>query len=578
MSLPTERYGVTIVGAGPVGLLLACELGRRGVPVLVIEERLQLLRHPKANTQSARSMEIYRKLGISRQIRDNGLPSDRRTDVGYFTQLFGRELFRVPLPTSAEAEAMARTGDPRWLTPEPQFRMTQMALEPVLLERARSFPSVKIRFGWRAAALAQDDRGVALTIEDAENGEQRVVKSDYLAGCDGGKSFVRKSLGIRFLGEGGLEMHFLGGRMLATYFRAPALLERFPHADTWMHWVMQPAGRSILLVIDPAAHEFLVHFQLKPDENVADVDFPARLTAILGESVPHEVISSAEWRAGMGLVAERYSAGRCFLVGDAIHLFTPTGGFGLNTGIEDAFNLGWKLAMVCNGIADAAMLDSYEIERRPVGLRNTGYALQLAQSNGRCPVSPALDDEGPEGEAARAATIEHLRSFAWREFDTPGIQLGARYDQSPLIIKEEASIPPDSPTEYSPSGIPGGRLPHVWLQDGTSLFDRLGRDFTLISLGTNREADAWATAAAEIDVELTILHLNAEATLADILGADYILVRPDQHIAWRGGEQTEKPEQILRTALGYGMSEGGAEGLTRIAGENILSANRGGKQ
>jgi len=427
-----------------------------------------------------------------------------------------------------------------------------MEVEPVLLERALSFPSVKIRFGWRAMELVQDDEEVRLTVESVEGHEREQVAADFAVGCDGGRSFLRKALGIRFIGESGLEMDFLGGHMLATYFRAPTLLQRFPHADTWMHWIMQPAGRAILVVIDVSENEFLVHFQLKPDQKPEQIDFAARLEAICGEAVPYQIISSAPWRAGIGLVAERYASGRCFLVGDAVHLFTPTGGFGLNTGIEDAFNLGWKLAAACQGNAGPQLLASYEIERLPIGKRNTHYALELARNNGLCPVSNALDQDGAAGDAARAATTAHLAKFARWEFDTPGVQLGARYDQSPIIFPDGRAAPPDSATEYVPSGVPGGRLPHAWLPDGRSLFDQLGPDFSLICLSGERSKERWRAAAVRAKLELAILDLSEERSLAAILDTEYVLVRPDQHIAWRGEGANADPDSILRGAVGGG--------------------------
>jgi 2-polyprenyl-6-methoxyphenol hydroxylase-like FAD-dependent oxidoreductase len=543
------QTSIVIVGAGPAGLLLACELGTRGIPVVLVEEKREVARHPKANTQSARTMEIYRRHSIARRLRSAGLPPNRNTDVGYFTRLFGHELFRVSMPSPKDAEAAARLEDSRWPTPEPQFRITQMVVDPILLAHARSFDSVEVYFGWSAADLVQDEEGVRLSVKNTETQEARRISADFVVGCDGGRSFVRKALGIRFLGEGGLEMEFLGGRMLATYFRAPTLLEKFPHADTWMHWIMHPSARSILLVIDVHANEFLLHFQLKPDALVSDVDFSLRLEAIIGEALPHEILSSAEWRAGIGLVAERYRVDRCFLLGDAVHLFTPTGGFGLNTGIEDAFNLGWKLAAVCNGGANAALLDSYQIERLPIAKRNAGYALELAQRNGACPVSPDLDQEGPRGEAARAATAAHLAQFARWEFDTPGVQLGARYDGSPIIIPDGGVPPMDSPTVYTPSGVPGGRLPHAWLEDGSSVFDRLGPEFTLLSM-SDGDLRPWSDSAQATGVSLSVLQIPREQRYRSVVGAECVLVRPDQHIAWRGPVNAEDPSSILATVAG----------------------------
>ena len=564
-TMDSNTANVVIVGAGPTGLLLACELGVRGISVILVEEASGPSRHPKSNTQSARSMEIYRRHGISARLRQLGLPRDRNTDVAYFSRLFGYELHRVSLPSLEDAERAVRTGDPRWPTPEPQTRVTQMVVEPLLLERARTFASVEVRYGWKATDLEQDEHGVRLSIQHFDTGQRQRLRGDFLVGGDGGKSFVRKALGIRFLGEGGLEMEFLGGRMLATYFRSPTLLERFPHADTWMHWIMQPSGRAILVLIDRDRHEFLLHFQLKnADENEHTVDFAARLAAVVGESIPHQVLSSAVWRAGLGLVAEHFSKGRCHLVGDAIHLFTPTGGFGLNTGIEDAFNLGWKLAAVCQGVAPRALLDTYEIERRPIALRNTRYALQLTQRNGACPVSAALDDEGAEGAAARAATRTYLQAFARWEFDTPGVQLGARYDGSPLVDAQGASAPMDSPTTYQPSTVPGGRLPHVLLLDGSSLFDRLGPEFTLLQLAPSLDGNAWRSAAAATRIPLTVVDLTDQAAAIALLrtdallGTDALLVRPDQHIAWRG-TATADPKAVLHSAMGRSLTDIGTD-------------------
>ena len=543
-----KQNRVVIVGAGPVGMLLASELGVRGVPVTVLETKSSLIAHPKANTHNARSMEIYRRHDITDRLRSTGLPLDRPTDVGYFTRLFGRELHRVPLPSSIAAQAEVRKPDTRWPTPEPQLRTTQMALEPLLLERARSFPCVDVRFGTTVEALEQDDNGVRVRATN-EAGAAETFGADYAVGCDGGRSFVRKQLGIGFAGEGGLQMDFLGGPMLATYFRAPTLLSRFPHSPAWMHWMMLPSTRSILVTIDPVKHEFLLHVQLGQDD-ATSFDFGERLARVAGEPIPYEIISSAEWRAGIGLVADHYRSGRVFLAGDAVHLFTPTGGFGLNTGIEDAFNLGWKLARACKGDADAALLDSYELERRPIGLRNTAYALSLAAKSGACPVSESLEDPGEEGEAARAATATHLARFVRWEFDTPGIQLGGRYDRSPLIIADEGPLPPDLPEEYVPSGAPGGRLPHIWCRDGSSLFDHLGQEFTMIGLTGEDGAADWEAAAREVGADLIVLSLPDEPKLRALIGADWVLVRPDQYIAWRGSIEEADLTSILATAAG----------------------------
>lgn len=551
--LPKEKFqSVTIAGAGPVGLVLACELGVRGIPVTVLEQQGEHLRHPKANNFSARTMEIFRRHDLSQTIRSQGgLPRDRATDIGYFTSMTGGwELHRVPWPSTADSENIH---DPLWPTPEPVFRTTQMKVEPVLLQHARTFPSVNIRFGVGATGIKEDAEGVVVTALNSVTGETETIRSDYVVGCDGGRSTIRELLNIQLAGEGGLNQEFLGGAMQATYFRAPTLLSLFPHRDTWMHWIMSPMGRGIVVLINAAEAEFLVHFQLAPGDTAGPELFDERFAAMVGQKIPYEIISSAVWRAGLGLVAERYRKGRCFLAGDALHLFTPTGGMGVNTGIEDAFNLGWKLAHVCQGLASPQLLDSYEVERKPIGVRNTGFALSFARNAGGCPVSRHICEDGPEGEAARAETSAYLARCIDLEFVNPGLQLGARYDGSPIVIGDGAPPPPDRSDKYVPSGVPGGRLPHVWLRDGSSLYDHLGQEFTLICLARDEDVSTWRQAGRDLLGGLDVVHLPDESELGELIAARAALVRPDQHIAWRGNPSEVDAHAILSTAIGSSM-------------------------
>lgn len=281
-------------------------------------------------------------------------------------------------------------------------------------------------------------------------------------------------------------------------------------------------------------------------------DVPAALRMVLGAEVSVEIINRSPWLAGYTLVAERMRGGRMFIAGDAAHLFTPTSGMGYNTSIDDAVNLGWKLAAVLRGWGSEALLNSYEDERRPIAQRNTAFAREMADSLGRELVPAELEAPGPQGEAAREAVRHQFQTHAHREFNIPGIQLGLRYTGSPIVASEAERPPPDEPNLYVPSGHPGGRAPHVAAADGSSIHDHFGRDFTLLSLGSASPAEdrAWLASAAALDMPLSCLHWPDPAARA-LYGADRVLIRPDHHIAWRGPVGTGA-EAVLRHATARG--------------------------
>jgi len=238
------------------------------------------------------------------------------------------------------------------------------------------------------------------------------------------------------------------------------------------------------------------------------------------------------------------------IAGDAAHLFTPTTGMGYNTSIDDAVNLGWKLAATLRGWGGPALLDTYEAERRPIAHRNTAFAREMADSLGRGVVSADVEAPGPHGDAARDALRRHFQDHVHREFNIPGVQLGLRYTGSPIVATEAEEPPPDEPNVYRPSGHPGVRAPHVEASDGSSIFDHFGLDFTLLSLGDRPATDdeAWKASAAELGLPLSCLHWPA-AVARSLYGADRILIRPDHHIAWRG-QAGSAPEPVLRRASG----------------------------
>ncbi len=550
---------VAIVGGGPVGLMLACELGAYGVDVALFEQRSGTSRHPKANTHSARSMEFYRRHGISDQLRQRGMPADYPTDAAYFTRLNGHEIARVRLPSKAEALDNAFLGDGVWPTPEPQLRVSQLALEPLLRERAEGFPNVRLAYGRRATELQETDCGVTLTVENELDGRPETVEARFLVGCDGARSWVRREVGLRFEGEGGLDMEFMGGRMVATYFRAPTLLDRLSGRLAWQFWVLLPTLRAVMVTLD-GREEFILHAQLAKGVEPEDFDFAAVLSEVCGFETPFEILSQAAWRAGQALVAPRYGRGRIALAGDAVHLFTPTGGLGVNTGIEDAVNLAWKLAGAVAGWGGPGLLSSYERERRPVALRNTSFALQLARAVGGCPIGNDIEADTVAGAQARVAAGRHIEAFARSEFEHPGVQLGARYDGSDLV-QPDAPAPEDDPIVYKPTGIPGGRLPHMWISRGQSLLDLVGHGFTLLVLdGSTDGVSRMSGAASNYGIPFQAVVLD-RADLRDALGAMRALVRPDQIIAWRSTEAKAPADDqwiaILEVVTGRAASADG---------------------
>jgi len=273
----------------------------------------------------------------------------------------------------------------------------------------------------------------------------------------------------------------------------------------------------------------------------------------VGVEIPMDILSMGTWLAGHALVAQRFRQGRVFLAGDAAHLFTPTGGLGYNTAVEDAVNLAWKLASVLRGQAPAALLDSYESERKPVAERNTGMARRFADSVGLFNAKPELDEDSPRGAAERERARVHLDAHARLEFNIPGVTFGSRYDGSPVIVGDGAALPPDEPNSYTPTASPGGRPPHAWLEDGRSLYDLFHGEWTLLALGAEPPSTAnFETQARAMGIDLAVVRLP-QSSLRDLYDAPLALIRPDQVVAWRGTSATSAAD-VLAQVLGHDCS------------------------
>ncbi len=549
-----QRSRVLIVGAGPAGLVLALELGRRGVAVTLLEEDTEPPRIPKANATTARTMEHFRRLGCAKRIRELGLPDDYRQDVAYFTRYSGFELARLKGNTRRQAISSRSAIDPRWPTPEPLHRAQQMLIEPVLLDEVAKHPSIEFRSGWRALKIRKSPRGVAVEALDCAQETTSTLEADYLVGCEGPRSPTREAMGGAYEGLREEDRDFLGGRMLSIYFKSPEFYAATGHAPAWQYWALNRQRRAVAVAIDGKDH-FTMGVQLARGQ-VPSLQFAAECIAqTMGRNYRHDVIALSEWTAGFMLVADKFvddsENPRLFLAGDSAHLFTPTGGQGYNTAVDDAVNLGWKLAAACDGWGGPHLLASYETERKPIAHRNTGFARAMAESIGRIPVPPTIEDETTEGALARAELGRKLDEHAHREFDIPGIHLGAIYRDSPIVGGDTSGAPADDWSRYTPNTTPGARAPHLWLAGDVSIFDRFGNGFTLLVLGSRDNGAERATAAAQaLGIPLDVLRVgNTEAR--DIYGYDFVLIRPDHHVAWRDNAVPADCMALLKRVSGF---------------------------
>jgi 2-polyprenyl-6-methoxyphenol hydroxylase-like FAD-dependent oxidoreductase len=556
---------VAIIGGGPVGLVLALYLDFFGVKSTLFNIETEARWHPKGNGQNARTMEHYRRLGFSDEVRRLGLPGDHPFDQAYFTRLSAHEIYRFPMPTGDERIAMRRDMPVTDQLPEPMFHVNQMYVERFLLERVRKLANVDVRFGWEVDWFTQDENAVRVHARKTDGSAEGIWTAPYAVACDGGRSLIRKTLGIGYEGDVQKKDAYWAGQFFSIYMRIPDLYPKFVgHRRAWMYWAVNPDPhtRGVIIALN-GADEFMM--LVKPEGGKRDVDtneVAGWVQRAIGADIPVHVLGHYPWNAGQALVAERYTAGRIMIAGDAAHLFTPTGGFGMNTGIDDSSNLAWKLAAVLQGWGGPKLLASYETERKPIGYRNTGASRKYAALMHDAIVPADVERDGPVGEAARkaASEISYVRKnhFVRPEHtDGVGVQLGARYDGSPIIIADGDPPPdrfPENYDEYTPIGLPGGRAPHLWLDDarvmGSSLFDRFGRGFTLLRFDPAVETDALERAAQPRGVPLKVLDVSVPQA-RPLYGRALALIRPDQYIAWRGDRIPDDADALIARVTGY---------------------------
>jgi len=527
---------VIIVGAGPVGLTLAIDLGRRGVRCVLLEQKEAPQFLPKMERCNARTMEIYRRMGIARKIRAAGFPRDAPMDVFIITSLIEPPLLHLPYPSVAQAQAQIAACRDGSLPLEPYQLISQYTLEPLLKSVAEALPDVDVRYGCEFLSFRQDNGSVSARIKTGKGDAE--LRAHYLVGCDGGASTVRRQLGIKLEGEANIL------QLRQALYRCDDLFERIP-IGKGRHYHVADAHSSFLIVQDSTRH-FTLHAVVESNAEMATM-----FEATVAMPVQYEMLSCAPWRQNL-LLAERYGEGRVFLAGDAVHLVIPTGGLGMNSGVGDAADLAWKLAATLQGWGGPKLLASYETERRQVGARNVEASRYASRGRRawRAAYRPNIRDRTPAGAETRAnltriADVEQRKSN-----EMIGAELGYRYVDSPLIWAEPGEGPAPNFMKYEPTTWPGARLPHVWLADGTALHDRIGDGYTLLRLGRARpDAGALAQAFASYSAPFTVLDI-AEAPPRAVYGYDLLLLRPDLHVVWRGN-RLDDAAKLAAIATGH---------------------------
>lgn len=527
---------VVIVGGGPVGLALAIELGLRGIRTILIEKEHRTGSAPRAKTTHVRTMEHMRRWGIAEKVRQAApLPADYPTDVIFTTSLFGIELAKFE-----NAFYGARVKDPRFS--EPAQWIPQYKVEAVLLARAAGLASNELRFGFALVGLDQTADRVVVRIKDVKTGRETKLAAAYVVGADGSRSETRKALGIAMQGESALGRHF------NAVLRIPEFGDTPPPARAIMYFIVNPRIGGGLGPMDVDNLWFL-GLHLAPDEpEPGEAEIRSKLLAAVGKPVAFEILSTDLWSAHR-LIANSYRRGRVFLAGDACHLHPPFGGYGMNMGIADAVDLGWKLAAALQGWGTNGLLDSYEAERRPVHLRVLREAVQNHAVLSHHFVNDRLEDPTETGDAARAAVREQILQSKVREFDTLGVVLGSHYSGSPVVVADGTSPPADDYRHYQPSAHPGCLAPHLWLEDGSSLYDHFGPGFTLLVIDRQclAAADRLLASARAIGLPLQTVCID-DPRLGDLYAAGLALIRPDQYVAWRGSDGDART--ILDTVRG----------------------------
>jgi 2-polyprenyl-6-methoxyphenol hydroxylase-like FAD-dependent oxidoreductase len=532
---------VLIAGGGPVGMTLALHLAHYGVRSILVERNLATTRHPKMDLTNGRSMELFKRLGLADRLRDAGVPRQHPFDISWVTSMAGYELYRFRYPSADEGREIIRKNNDGSQASEPGLRVSQIMIEPVLKKAVDEHELIDVRFGTRfERIIGQDLHHVDVEIVEVESGSSQRVRCQYLAGCDGGGSRVRRQLGIELDGE----MAVAGAYMVHFRTQAKDLLQRWGIA-----WHYQSGSGTIIAQNDDDI--YTLQAWLLPGQDPAIMKPQDVLEGWIGKKFEYEILQANPWTANF-VVAQRYVKGRVVLAGDSAHQYIPTGGYGMNSGVADAAGLSWVLAALVQGWGGKNLLDAYEKERRPTAWwhleaarRHMGVRMAIGEVYAE---AGDLEAAGAEAEAKRIAVANKIAELGNAENESWGVELGYRYDESPIICTEP-NPPVIDPIEYRASTFPGLRLPHVFLADGSSVHDKLGLFYTFLAL-TECDSAELDRISAELGMPLKVVRLHDE-NLRKIYERNFLLVRPDQHIAWRGDVLPADVAQVLKHVTGH---------------------------
>jgi len=528
---------VLIVGAGPVGLCMAIELGWRGIPCLLVDQGNGMVEHPRTGLIAVRTMEAFRRWGFAEDVRHCGFPEDYKLSMVFCTSLNGWLLDREEYPSMAETPTPGAT-------PEKKQRCPQLWLHPILVAQASRWPTVSMRYGHRLESFSHTESGVIAEVRNLATNNVHSVRSRYLVACDGGTSTVRKGLDIP------TEERLLS-YSINILLRIPGLTQHHPLGEAERYLFVGPQGTwGNLTVVDGRDIWRLTVLGSTERFDMDRFDAASYVRLALGkDSIEFEILSVQTWRRSE-MLAGSFREGNVLLAGDAAHTMSPTGGMGMNTGVQEAFDLGWKLEAVLKGWGGPALLDSYDIERRPVAARNINFSSANFKAWLNAPDATAVCDDTLEGAAIRAELGRRLRESTRVEWESLGLQIGYRYDHSPICVEDGSQAVPDDYSQYIPNARPGARAPHAWLATGESTLDLFGRGFTLLDFSgaaKNKEF-SWNDTFRDSGVPLKIVPVK-ETEIGRLYEAPQVLVRPDGHVAWRG-EMVKPDKEILSTVTG----------------------------